>query len=156
MHDSTKSRDHTPVPFQFSSELAMELANLTPSTHHQRKKRKVLDVEVSVKEPDEGEKAPYVARFPSGVDPLPLVGATGETDEPKLRFKAYGGPGAKTRHILVGEGDHVDYFGRSYGVESQNWNPCQYALGVFNRKTKTLELAPIAADKVHTYLTDRK
>uniref|UniRef100_A0A1D2A768 DNA-directed RNA polymerase I subunit rpa49 n=1 Tax=Auxenochlorella protothecoides TaxID=3075 RepID=A0A1D2A768_AUXPR len=79
---------------------------------------------------------PYAVYFPSGYDP-----ATG------VKWETY--THAKKRHsLIVGRADSVDFVGGSMGGEHSTAPPCRYALGVFDRASGALTLAPLAHDRL--------
>ncbi|KFM28716.1 hypothetical protein F751_3546 [Auxenochlorella protothecoides] len=79
---------------------------------------------------------PYAVYFPSGYDP-----ATG------VKWETY--THAKKRHsLIVGRPDSVDFVGGSMGGEHSTAPPCRYALGVFDRASGALTLAPLAHDRL--------
>eukprot|EP00850_Spirogloea_muscicola_P010074 SM000058S18504 [mRNA] locus=s58:194614:197149:- [translate_table: standard] len=111
--------------------------------------------------PEACEALPYAAHFPAGA----LAGvcrADGDVDDGGggggLRVVAYE---KSRRHVLVakvaepsggdgggGAGDGVDYVGSNFRGDAAQWQPCQLALAAFDAQRRTLDLLPLAGDKV--------
>eukprot|EP00850_Spirogloea_muscicola_P006476 SM000030S11485 [mRNA] locus=s30:866108:868591:- [translate_table: standard] len=110
--------------------------------------------------PEACEALPYAAHFPAGA----LAGVCrtdGGVDDGGggggLRVVAYE---KARRHVLVakaaepsgggggGAGDGVDYVGSNFRGDAAQWQPCQLALAAFDAQRRTLDLLPLAGDKV--------
>lgn len=126
--------------------------------HHKRKKKKttkeakevVRDVRMDYVPSRDGRARPFVAYFPTGFDPL------GEADHGDAAaalssVKAYQGVDklkAKQTQLVASTHGQVDFVGMNYAGEAATWQPCSYALGVYDREKCTLQLVPLAGEKV--------
>eukprot|EP00897_Mesotaenium_endlicherianum_P008091 jgi/Mesen1/730/ME000011S00062 len=106
-----------------------------------------------VLEPKGGQAAPYVCYFPSGFTPRKNVPRGGDAEAGHTNDVQFTGYQASTRakkkkHILVAETEKVQYTGKSHDAEMQGWHPGQLALGIYDKTSGTLQLMPVAADKL--------
>lgn len=123
------------------------------STGKRKKKRKYTDVKMDYVPPKDGHTAPFVGYFPTGFDPakVTLAGNDGE-DSPSLselvvfqntqKFKQ------RQLQLVARTQGSVEFVGTNYTGEAAGWQPCSYALGVFNRDEGTLKLVPLAGERV--------
>ncbi|KAM3308936.1 DNA-directed RNA polymerase I subunit rpa49 [Capsicum chacoense] len=91
--------------------------------------------------------SPIVGYFPSGYDPLKNNNSNG-VDE--LSTKLYRNVKRNNRLQLVvsPNGSQVDFVGTNYSGEAASAQLCTYSLGVFDKGTRTLNIVPIAANKI--------
>ena len=125
----------------------------------------------------EGHSCPFVGYFPSGFDPDQYKGKKHnknpfkkkdndidkeeeeeEEEETRLQVRGYQNMEkykSRQHQLVVTPSDGgVDFVGSNFYGEGAVWQPGNYALGVFNKDTQTLQLMPIAGSKVgHIYLS---
>lgn len=126
--------------------------------HHKKKKKKTTteakqpaqDVKMDYVPSRDGHARPFVTYFPTGFDPV------GEADHGDAAaalssMKAYQGADklkAKQTQLVASTHGKVDFVGMNYAGEAAAWQPCSYALGVYDKEKCTLQLVPIAGEKV--------
>ncbi|KAH7278983.1 hypothetical protein KP509_38G068000 [Ceratopteris richardii] len=121
-----------------------------------KKKRNRLDVSLEFVPPKEGHTGPFVGYFPSGFDPMHFkqeLSQSEPTEMSDLKVLAYQNTEKyKTRqHQLVvnsPDGGTVDFVGTNYLGEGALWQPGNYALGIFDKDSQTLQLLPVSGTKV--------
>lgn len=109
------------------------------------------ELNVETISPGNDEALPFVVTFPSGF--VPEVSSEGKGASSvgrKLAVTAY--KAVDTRHLtqytLSGSASNVNFFGTTKVTDSFVKNPCQYVLGVWNKKEKVMKLVPITGGKV--------
>lgn len=108
------------------------------------------DVRMDYVPSKEGRARPFVAYFPTGFDPL------GEADHGDAAaalssVKVYQGVDklkAKQTQLVASTHGQVDFVGLNYAGEAAAWQPCSYALGVYDKEKGTLQLVPLAGEKI--------
>lgn len=130
-------------------------ASQSPQHSQRKKKRKKTDVVLDFVPAREGHSCPFVGYFPSGFDPDQYKGDTtedGDQQEACLKVTAYQNTekykGRQHQLVVTPPDGNVDFVGTNYLGEGAMWQPGNYALGVFNKDSHTLQLLPIAGTKV--------
>lgn len=121
----------------------------TSKEQKKRKKRESLEVKMDYVPSKEGRGRPFVSYFPTGFDPVRA--ATANAESRLTEIKAYQGVEklrAKQTQLVASTQGQVDFVGLNYTGEAAMWNPCSYALGVFDKEKGTLKLVPLAGEKV--------
>jgi len=96
-------------------------------------------IKVSVKKARSSADGPIIARFPGGVPPF---------NDTNLEFLANskGGPRDRdNRRLVATVTDQCKYVGENFGTQASSFDPCSYAVGVFDPKKKTLTVHPVRA-----------
>jgi len=131
----------------------------TLSEHHHKKKKKkstttvakpVQDVKMDYVPSRDGLARPFVAYFPTGFDPISEADH-GDGAAALASVKAYQGVEklkAKQTQLVASTHSQVDFVGMNYAGEAAAWQPCSYALGVYDKEKCTLQLVPLAGEKV--------
>ncbi|MCO5577460.1 hypothetical protein L7F22_031292 [Adiantum nelumboides] len=139
----------------------MEETPHSPQHSRKKKKRKKADVSFEFVPAKEGLACPFVGYFPSGFDPLQCKQEHETQSKPeeagRLEVSAYQNTEKyKTRQhqlVVTPPDAAVDFVGTNYLGEGAMWQPGNYALGVFNKESLTLQLLPLSGTKVW-YLLD--
>lgn len=137
------------------------------SKKKKNKKRKKEKSDMSVEEPEpepepERIKAtvkfipeqpnktpPLVGYFPSGYNPH--EGGDGG-EKPRVRVYRNANEKRKRMELVVSPRESsVEFVGTSYSGEAMAPQFCQYAVGVFDKKSQTLKVVPIASNKVKKF-----
>ena len=95
------------------------------------------------------EPVPFVVNFPSGFNPV--SGKEGqEESHGGLEAQAYRSVDSRNilQHVLIASNKEMEFVGSTKPRESAVKSPCQFVLGVFRRKEKTMQLIPISGGKV--------
>lgn len=139
---------------------------LSSERHHKKKKKKtssfstttttpqavlMQDVKMDYVPSKEGCARPFVTYFPTGFDPLGDGEDHGDAAAALASVKAYQGADkmrSKQTQLVASTHGQVDFVGMNYAGEAAAWQPCSYALGVYNKETAALQLVPLAGEKV--------
>ncbi|XP_051134785.1 uncharacterized protein LOC127253994 [Andrographis paniculata] len=108
-----------------------------------------LDVKIKViSETAENKTAPVLGYFPSGYDPL--KNSTRSSSSVKIyRNVKSRNPKNPRMQVAVGvKGSNVNFVGTNYTGEATVPQLCNYALGVFDKESRTLKMVPIAANRI--------
>lgn len=102
---------------------------------------------------DHPEKIPpIIGYFPSGFDPQKNFNNDSKSRSNSTSIRVYRNKKMPKRlQLVVSPNDNkspVDFVGTSYSGEAAAGQRCMYALGVLDKETQTLMVAPIAANKV--------
>ena len=115
-----------------------------------KRRKEHEDIKMDYVPSKEGRARPFVAYFPTGYDPV-AAAEDGIDGAGLAGVKWYqGADKMKARHTQLVASTHgqVDFVGLNYAGEAAAWQPCSYALGVYDKEKGTLKLVPLAGEKV--------
>lgn len=119
-----------------------------------KRRKEHEDIKMDYVPSKEGRARPFVAYFPTGYDPV-AAAENGIDGAGLAGVKWYqGADKMKARHTQLVASTHgqVDFVGLNYAGEAATWQPCSYALGVYDKEKGTLKLVPLAGEKVLFYI----
>lgn len=84
---------------------------------------------------------PFAVYFPSGFNP--------EKAAAECEWETFEHEQKKNQYAVVAKTAHnVDFLGSTLNPENNSVTPCRYSLGVFDRSTGTLKIAPIQGNRI--------
>ncbi|KAG2708147.1 hypothetical protein I3760_05G178200 [Carya illinoinensis] len=109
-----------------------------------------VQAQVQVIHEDPQKASPFVGYFPSGYDPSKSCGGSNSLVTESPSVSVYRSQKWPKRYQLVVSptGSNVDFVGTNYSGEATAGQQCRYALGVFDKGTQSLKIAPVACGKI--------
>lgn len=119
------------------------MADYDNEIHSPKRKKRTMRVKITGINDDPNLMPPVVGYFPSGYNPA-------KADvEPEIKvYKSKDHKSLMDVVVKPKEAPNVEFVGKSYEGEAAMHQPCDFAVGVFDKESRTLKIVPIAAGKI--------